>query len=50
MKDMSQQNRTILAAIAIGIGLFLVLVVPTMVQQSLDSVLEELLLVVEDEL
>ena len=47
MKDMSQQNRTILAAIAIGIGLFLVLVVPTMVQHSLDSVLDELLIVVD---
>lgn len=48
MLDMSERSRTILAALAVAIGLFLLLAVPILVQNSLDPVLESLLEVVKD--
>lgn len=48
MLDMSERNRTVLAALAVVIGLFLLIGVPFLVLNSLDPVLEELLVVVKE--
>ncbi len=47
MLDVSERNRTVLAALAVVIGLFLMIGVPILVQNSLDPVLEELMEVVK---
>lgn len=47
MHDMPERNRTALAALAVVIGLFLLIGAPILVQNSLDPVLEELLEVVK---
>lgn len=48
MLDMSERNRSILAVLAVVIGLFLLIAVPFLVQNSLDPVLEKLLEVVKE--
>ena len=48
MQQTSATNRALMTGLAVVIGLFLVLAVPLLVQNSLDPVLEELMVVVEE--
>ena len=48
MKDISPSARTTLSVLAVVIGLFLILIAPIIVQESLDPVLESLLVEVEE--
>lgn len=48
MKNTSQRNRQIIVVLAVAIGLYMVAVVPFLVQTSLERVLGELLVVIQD--
>ncbi len=48
MKDISAASRLVLTILAVIIGLFLIIVAPVIVQRSLDPVLDELMVVVQE--